>query len=239
MAPVVAQTQCPFAVKARFWEAPSFEPGLSVSQNVRASLGALTEFSRVAAERSLDAFVYRFPAEHVGMGLSGLSLLMRTFVECLMIHDPLHPRPFRRHDLRDVKWRLSFAGVDYFAPVFSPVYGRDHSRYTYGVTDSVFVLMQPNSSFHSRLGSRPHRIRDNIRTRFEKAGQPYPQGELEAHKFVLPHRDGDPPVEWYELDPPSLGGGPKERPQQRNGQSIAGKSEPHQARRSRKHHSWC
>ncbi|WP_329251640.1 YqcI/YcgG family protein [Streptomyces sp. NBC_01478] len=201
MAPIVAGTLCPFAVKARMRGAPAYDEGRSLRANLEASVPAFTCFTEDTRTEELDAFVYRFPRSAVGDDINRLARLVRTLVEVLLVHDPVDPRVPARRDILAARWRLSFAGVDYFAPVFSPVYGKEHSRYTYGVSDSVFVLMQPNSSFHTRLGSRATKIRGNIRSRFEEAGQPYPSTELEAHKFVLPLNPEDNPVNWYDLPP--------------------------------------
>ena len=201
VAPVVAGTQCPFAVKARLRSAPAYEENRSLRANLEASVDALKQFTETAQTERLDAFVYRFPQSVVGDDIGRLARLVRTLVEVLLGRDPVDPRRLVRRDILAPRWRLSFAGVDYFAPVFSPIYGKEHSRYTYGVSDSVFVLMQPNSSFHARLGTRSAKIRGNIRSRFAEAGQQYPSPELEAHKFVLPLNPEDGPVNWYDLPP--------------------------------------
>ncbi|WP_167391761.1 YqcI/YcgG family protein [Streptomyces humi] len=188
-------------MKARLRSAPAYDESRSLRANLEASVDALTCFTEDARTEALDAFVYRFPQSVVGDGVNRLARLVRTLVEVLFVRDPVDPRVPARRDILAPSWRLSFAGVDYFAPVFSPVYGKEHSRYTHGVSDSVFVLMQPNSSFHSRLGTRSAKIRGNIRARFAEAGRPYPSPELEAHKFVLPLDPEDKPVAWYDLPP--------------------------------------
>lgn len=201
MAPVVARTLCPFAVKARLRSAPAYNAAYSVRANLESSIDALTCFTEEAEREELDAFVYRFPVSVVGAEINQLARLVRTLVEVLLTHDPVAPRRFVSWETLAPQWRLSYAGVDYFAPVFSPIYRKGHSRYTYGVSDCVFVLMQPNSSFHARLGSRAGKIRKNIRARFADAGQAYSRFELEAQKFVLPLTMGDNPVNWYDLRP--------------------------------------
>lgn len=209
MRSILARTQCPFAAKARLWNAPALDRFRSVEENLRASLPALTRFTRVAEERRLDGFVYHFPVSYVGWSLEDLSRLVRVLVETLLEGDPVDPRPFRRAEVLDPRWRLTFSGVDYFAPVFAPIYGPWHSRFTYGATDGVFVLLQPNSSFHDHLGREPKRVREGIRRRFDQAGQAYPQYELEAHKFVLPCDAEDEPPRWYDLRLPARQRGPR------------------------------
>ncbi|MFI9503647.1 YqcI/YcgG family protein [Nocardia sp. NPDC052566] len=201
VAPVVARTLCPFAVKAQLSSAPPYDEACSLRANLAESLDALTRFTERAETEQLDAFVYRFPVSAVGAEIGQLARLVRTLVEVLLTNDPVAPRRFVYWDALVPQWRLSYAGVDYFAPVFSPIYRKDHSRHTHGVSDSVFVLMQPNSSFHARLGNRAAKIRRNIRSRFADAGQEYSRFELEAHRFVLPLSTGDDAVKWYDVPP--------------------------------------
>lgn len=199
LAPVIARTLCPFAVKARLHCGPEYDTTCSLRDNLENSLDALTRFTEKASLEELDAFVYRFPVSAIGAEVGQLARLMHTLVEILLTNDPVAPRRFVRWEAMVPQWRLSYAGVDYFAPVFSPIYRREHSRHTYGVSDCIFVLMQPNSSFHTRLGNRAGKIRNNIRSRFDEAGQAYSRFELEAHKFVLPLAVGDDPVKWYDI----------------------------------------
>ncbi|WP_181799607.1 YqcI/YcgG family protein [Kitasatospora acidiphila] len=235
LAPLIAGTQCPFAVRAQLRGAPEFNPRLSLRDNVEQSVAELVRFTRDAATELLDGFVLAFPVRYVGADLPDLGRLTRTLVEVLMAHDPVRPSRFHRAEVTGARWRLNFAGVDYFAPVFSPVYGSRHSRSTHGVTDTVFVLMQPDSSFHARLHPRGDRIRENIRSRFEQAECGYPLYQLEAHKFVLPHRVQDEPLRWYDIEIHEK----ERRTLPRHAQGTTRKSELHQVRRSRAHYSWC
>ncbi|MFF8233491.1 YqcI/YcgG family protein [Streptomyces caelestis] len=201
MQPVVEGTACPFAAKARLRSAPDFDPARSLAQNVADSVPLLVDFSARAEGEGLDGFVYRFPAERVGSTVEDLGRLLRVLLQTLARHDPQEPRELDKDTVLAPGWRFSFAGLDYFVPVFAPVYGKHHSRHTYGLTEDVFVLMQPNSSFHTRLGARRDLVLRNIRSRFAEAGQSYPVHGVEAHKFVLPPAVDDEPVPWYDGQP--------------------------------------
>ncbi|AUG78796.1 hypothetical protein CFP65_4029 [Kitasatospora sp. MMS16-BH015] len=200
MEPIVNGTLCPFATKARLRGAPCFDPLRTLRENLEDSVEPLLAFSRDAEREGLDGFLYRFPAAAVGTGVEELGELVRLLVDVLAEADPVCPAGRDRAEILGGKWRFRFAGIDYFLAVFSPVYGADHSRSTFGITDSVFLMMQPNSSFHARLGAQGRKTRAKIRAKFTDAHGGYPSYETEAFKFVLPLRHEDPPVEWYDAE---------------------------------------
>lgn len=197
--PIARRTYCPFATTAALWGASEYDLTVSTAENVRRSIEPLLRFSRAARRETLDGFVYAFPVEHFGNTAAELSALLRVVIGTLMEHDPRNPRTFNRDDVVRADWRFSFNGEDYFVPVFAPVYGQGHSRYTYEVSDTVFILLQPDSSFHSRLGADGGRIRKQIRQRFREGLQPYDtSNDIEAHRFLLPIEDGSPAPAWYD-----------------------------------------
>ncbi len=201
LGPIVNRTYCPFAATARLWGAPEYDSTRSVPENVRRSLDSLLRFTRAARREVLDGFVYAFPADEFGGGLAQLAALLRTVIGTLMEHDPCAPRTLDRNDVVRGDWRFSFNGEDYFAPVFAPLYGQDHSRYTYEISDTVFILLQPDSSFHARLGSHRGRIRKQIRQRFSDGFQPYDtSSDIEAHRFLLRPETGTSAPAWYDAD---------------------------------------
>ncbi|ONI75253.1 hypothetical protein ALI144C_41720 [Actinosynnema sp. ALI-1.44] len=197
--PVVNHTYCPFATVARLWGAPDHDSSLTVADNVRAALDGVLRFTRAAQREVLDGFVFAFPSDQFGGTLARLGRLLRTVLGTLMASDPREPRVLNRGDVVREGWRFSFDGEDYFVPVFAPLYGQDHSRYTYGVDDTVFILLQPDSSFHARLGRDSGQIRKQIRQRFSDGLQSYSgTGELEAHRFLPALGDGTPAPAWYD-----------------------------------------
>ncbi|WP_160311003.1 YqcI/YcgG family protein [Streptomyces sp. 150FB] len=196
---VVLRSNCPFAISAHTVAARPRREGEPLRDYFARSMDDVIAFSERAGKDSLDVLVYRMPAAEFGQDLTALGRLARTMVHTLMSADPRAPRPLDRPAVLRPDWRLSFAGVDYFMPVFAPLYPAEHSRHTFGVRDQVFLFLQPNESFHRRLGRRPRQVRQAIRHRFEAAGQPYDSGVLEAHKFVLPMNSGEPPIPWYDM----------------------------------------
>ncbi|MEU7756896.1 YqcI/YcgG family protein [Micromonospora sp. NPDC049101] len=197
--PLTAQTRCPFASGANLVAAPGYRGG-PIDDHLDRALADLTSFTGRAERDRLDAFVLRFPLTLVDAAdLRGLGRLTHSLVRALLRGDPSQPRAVDPDLVQQPRWRLSYAGMDYFMAVFAPLYGSHHSRYTFGIADQVFVLLQPDSSFHLRLGRDPSRVRKSIRKRFARAGQSYDTHLLEAHKFVLPLAHGDPPVRWYDM----------------------------------------
>ncbi|MGW7561654.1 YqcI/YcgG family protein [Streptomyces sp. NPDC054757] len=199
--PVARRTYCPFAAAANLWGAPEYDPSLSIAEHIRSSVGLLHHFSRAALRETMDGFIYSFPASEFGRDTAHLGSLLRTLIETLMQCDDAEARPFREEDLLDEKWRFSFDGEDYFVPVFAPLYGPGHNRFTYEVRDRVFILLQPNSSFHRRMGVKGREIRSQIRQRFRDGFQPYDNSkELEPGRFLQAEdiRTGSP--KWYRKD---------------------------------------
>lgn len=195
---IANRTYCPFAATARMWGATAYDPSVTPHENIRRSIDSLIRFTRVARRELLDAFVYAFPAERFGHDLGHLASLLRTLIGTLMANDPLDPRDFRSSEVTAREWRFRFCGEDYFVPVFAPIFPQNHSRYTYEISDTVFVLLQPNTSFHSRLEDNQQAVREQIRRRFSEGFQSYQTTrEIEAHRFLPPLDVDAPPPAWY------------------------------------------
>jgi hypothetical protein len=197
--PVVDQTRCPFASAAALTAARARHPSEPLARYLDRSVPDVISFAERAAADHLDALVYRFAAAEAGRTLPALGRLALALVTTLMAADPRGAQELDRDRVLAPDWRLSFAGADFFMPVFAPLYPVRHSRHAPPALGQVFVLLQPNASFHRKLGSRGKQVRASIRHRFAAAGQHYDSGLLEAHKFVLPLRAGDPPVRWYDM----------------------------------------
>lgn len=194
-------TYCPFAPAARLWGARDFDRGISLRENLVRSLDPLLSFTRAARWERLDGFVFSFPADLFGRNMDQLSVLLKTVLGFLSEHDPDNPRTLEREQVIASDWRFRFFGEDFFVPVFSPLYSHGHSRHTYDVQDTVFILMQPDSSFHFRMGDNKQQTRSQIKRRFMEGMQSYDTSELiEAHRFLLPTGEHDEPVRWYDAD---------------------------------------
>ncbi|MFD5539858.1 YqcI/YcgG family protein [Streptomyces sp. NPDC127079] len=198
---VQENTACPFAPPARLWGAPTYDATQSVRENLRNCLPILSSFTRVAQREVLDGFVFAFPVQVFGGDVADLSRLLKTFISFLMANDPAGPRTIVRDEVLSPDWHFSFAGEDYFVNVLSPRYGNDHTRYTHGVRDYVFVVLQPDASFHARIPTeRSEETRRNIREAFENIYQGYEHQNLEAHRFILPASHADTSVAWYDAE---------------------------------------
>ncbi|WP_344460940.1 YqcI/YcgG family protein [Kitasatospora kazusensis] len=192
---------CPFAENSRLWGAPSYESTQSIRENLRSSLPILASFTRVAQKEVLDGFLYAFPVGTFGDDIPSLCKLVKTFVAFLMANDPVGPRTLSRDQILSPEWHFSFDGEDYFVNVFSPCYANDHTRYTHGVRDWIFLILQPDSSFHYRIPpERFDATRRLIREKFDNIYQEYEHQKLEAHRFILPAAHSDPPIAWYDAE---------------------------------------
>lgn len=196
---VKEDSECPFAARSRLWGAPDYIPTESIRENLSSSLPFLASFARVAEREHLDGFLYAFPVGVFSSEIESLARLAKTVIAFLTANDPAGPRTFLPDEVTRQGWHFSFDGEDFFVNVFSPCYGHNHSRYTHGVKDWIFILLQPNSSFHFRipreqLDARRHQIRDA----FHNVYQGYEHKSLEAHRFVLPLNHSDDPVAWYD-----------------------------------------
>ncbi|WP_078661329.1 YqcI/YcgG family protein [Streptomyces sp. NRRL B-24484] len=193
------RSQCIFASQSRIWGAPTYVPTESLQENLSSSLPFLTSFVRVAQREHLDGFLFAFPVGVFLGDIPSLSRLIKTLVVFLMANDPAGPRPFSRDEATSEGWHFSFDNEDFFINVFSPCYGYTHSRYTHGINDWIFVLLQPNSSFHHKMPrDRASANIQQIRDAFQNVYQGYEHQNLEAHRFVLPENHADPPVAWYD-----------------------------------------
>jgi hypothetical protein len=192
------RTYCPFAASARIWGAPDVDPSVSLPAYLSGSVRAFRMFARAAAREMLDGFVYAFPARGGFRTQGELSALLYDVLRTLRDHDPGESRPeLCSAEVRDPRWRFSWGGEHYFVPVFAPLYRPGHSRYTYDVPDMVFVLLQPDSSFHSRLTGDKELVRGSVRRRFAEGLQPYATDALEAHKFLPPTSPGGAAPDWF------------------------------------------
>jgi hypothetical protein len=198
---VQENTACPFAPPARLWGAPNYDATQSVRENLRNALTMLASFTRVAQREVLDGFVFAFPVQIFGGDTTDLSRLLKTFISFLMANDPMGPRTIARDEILSPDWHFSFAGEDFFVNVLSPHYGNDHTRYTHGVRDHIFIVLQPDASFHARIPKeRFAETRRNIREAFDNISQGYEHQNLEAHRFILPASHSDTAVAWYDAE---------------------------------------
>ncbi len=198
--PLKNRSYCPFAGKARLWGAQPFQAHLSLAGNVRRSVDTIVEFARVARREELDGFVFAFPNACFGESMNSLSAMLETVLTTLKLNDPDSDADPRIVDVKSADWRFSFFKEDFFVPVFAPIYGQSHPRYTFEAEDQVFVLLQPNGSFHRRMTGDKAKLRKEIKSRFTEGLQPYGVDvRIEAERFLPPRNDEDAFPHWYEI----------------------------------------
>ncbi|GAB1694969.1 hypothetical protein [Krasilnikovia sp. M28-CT-15] len=201
--PIMRRTYCPFAATARLWGAPDYDPALSFTENMDASLPGLKVFSSMLQSDVLDGYVYAFPTEIVGgKDVAETARLFRAFMGHLIEHATgEEPRPFDRDTVTDERWRLWLYGEQFFVTVFAPCYPHGHSRYAYGNDEAVLIMLQPEESIHAAIPHDTYDARaDGIRQRFEEAFQAYHVADAEADRFLLPTQPGGEPVRWYDAE---------------------------------------
>jgi len=197
--PVKLHSYCPFARNAVLWGGTEFDPTWELEPYVRNAVAYLEWFTRAAAREPLDGYVIAFPSDRFGRSMHALSDLLYRVLSTLSSADPSTEVPLHVQPKESDDWRFNFAGEDYFVPVFAPIYGADHPRFTHGAEDSVFLLFQPNASFHRRLaGSEKPKMRAEIRQKFKEGYQAYGQvPTIEAERFLPKVSERCPGANWF------------------------------------------
>ena len=199
--PIQNETFCPFAKRARLWGAPTFDKRLTLEENLRESLTSLRIFIRVARREVLDGYVYGFPIDQHTHSIDEVRSITAQFVFFLLraCEDQSEEAVRSEIDGDPLKWRFKIFGEECFVNVFSPAYESTHSRFTYSSTDMMFIMLQPETSFHTHIPTAEFQTRrDAIRQKFDDEYQGYTLDDAEAHRFVLPLDHSDGPVRWYE-----------------------------------------
>jgi YqcI/YcgG family len=191
-------THCPFARAAKIWGAPPYRDSLTLDENLGTSLPLLIAFTCAAKSQTLDGFLFTFPVSIFGNDMASLCITVKRFIEFLMLNDPACPRSLHQEQVTETNWRFHFNAEDFFVNVFAPFYEPGHSRHTYSVKDTIFIMLQPEASFHRRIPKHLYQNkRDEIRNGFKNAipPQPYTLDDLEVHRFILPEHHDSPPVD--------------------------------------------
>lgn len=207
------KTVCPYARTARLWGAPPWDRDKSIDRNIREIAIPLSKFVYLQRWETLDGFVIGISDDRLVCDMKNLSATLKTILKLLNSSDKLKPNLFDR-EVRSSEWNFEFLGTRLFVTVFSPLYGRDSPRETYG-ENSTFIMFQPFQSFlHNKAirESEKKETRDvlvkkflhrfaNIRKEFSDAGKPYDcsimNETFQAPRFIKPLRLGDPEIEWW------------------------------------------
>jgi NTP pyrophosphatase (non-canonical NTP hydrolase) len=173
------RTPCPYAKEARLWGAPVWDEKRSLFRNVDSIFPFFLSFTKAARLESLDGFV-------VALGNV----------------DP-EPSPMHLTTIGDKGWQFAFNGLRLFISVFSPLYPRNHPRWSPKVT---FITFQPEQSFDfHQIGSTFPESAANkklIRDSFTHSGFWYPADvideRIEAAIYLLPRFSDDRDVLWWQ-----------------------------------------
>jgi hypothetical protein len=71
-------THCLFAAKSRIWSSPDWNPHLTLEENIKASVKALSRFVVTADIEHLDGFAYEIPDESYGSSPEILGATMKV-----------------------------------------------------------------------------------------------------------------------------------------------------------------
>ncbi len=190
---VSVRSACPFAGAANTWGAERIPPDASLELHIHNHRESISAFVRAARTEQLDAYVFALPAELFGPNFDTTS---ETLARVLTSLSPPSAGGGFSAAVEDDGWRFVIDDEPMFVPVFSPLYAHDHPRYTHRGTDLIFIVLQPDSSFHRQLSRGSGFSRAAIRQRFAARLQPYDSSAREADKY-LPLPTGCAVSPWY------------------------------------------
>lgn len=116
---------------------------------------------------------------------------MRRVLTAISNQDPALEYCMDQVDIIDKRgWVYRFNGHGIFVTCFAPCYPENHARYSFGIKESCFILLQPMFSFsiHDIGPDHPwdnskRTIRQRIRRIFEERGRRYYVPESRFCKF--------------------------------------------------------
>jgi hypothetical protein len=213
---VQMKTACPYAKAARLWGAPRWDRDQSIDENIRRIAVPLSRFVYLQKWETLDGFVVGVTDDRLVGDMKSLSRTLRMILKSLTLLDQFAPNLFDR-EVKSKDWYFEFLGIRMFLIVFSPLYGHDSPRETYG-EKSTFILFQPQQSFVQNKALRNDERNENrsilvgkfsqrfshIRARFADVGKPYDcpimMAPFQAPRFLKPFKLGEPEIEWWKDD---------------------------------------
>lgn len=207
--PVVMGTNCLFAKSSKLCGSKDWDPKLTLEENVKASLVALTAFLKVALSAHYDGFVFEICGEEYGRTVEEFGETVRRVLLTISDNDPNKANCMRKSYINQRGWCFQYARETIFVTTFAPCFPATHSRYNFGCSSS-FVLLQPEYSFawHDiepdtpvTQWDKPVTVRDKIRVEFKKHGRLYEIPETifypPALHIVRPLKITDPPIPWW------------------------------------------
>lgn len=202
---VQQRTECLFARQARLVTGHAWREAESFQSNLERQAAALASFTRTMEAQHHDGFCIELPAEY-GATVDTLAVTVNRVLRGLAALDPSRDDCFRE-PVETERWRFRFGGEIFFVVTFASCYGEDHARFTFGVDQTLILLLSDHAfSRYCPPGQEriPAFIRDRIRVAYAQAGRIYDMthvlSPIEAHRFVKPLRLRQPSVRWWEHD---------------------------------------
>lgn len=198
---VLQSTPCPFAKRSVIWHAPEVGE-IDSARAVETLRRTLRGFTRACRVERIDGYLLTLPAEY-GETLDELSRTTKRIVDLLARPTGTYRWNWSPGHRR---WHLRYDGHRYFVLTMAPCYPRQTSRHAFGA-DRTFILLQPDAAFDRAVRDEDYgliswEVRNSIRSKYEKNGQPYDaslsESPVEAHRFVKPLLQGQGPVRWWE-----------------------------------------
>jgi len=202
------RTRCPYAKEARLWGAPAWDDKYSLSRNIDSMFPFFLSFTKAARLESLDGFVVAVKKPKGGESMVALAAWFRQFLDALGHVDP-ELSPMRSAAIGEPGWQFAFNGLRLFISVFSPLYARNHPRWS---PKTTYVMFQPEQSFdlHEIGSSFPQSAtqKQSIRDAFTQSAFWYPANvideRVEAAIYLLPRFPDDYDVVWWQETNPQL-----------------------------------
>jgi hypothetical protein len=160
-------THCPFASdSAWIVSGPPLE-AVGSPGYLDAARAGLARTGREVADRGADGYVLRLP-EVAGDTIVAIRNSAFDVIRHLATGDPVG-----FHELEDPSWWMPFGADRYFVVAFGPCFPSNHTRYTFGETETLLVF-QHQQAFARRFPyGIPDAVRRQIKRRFAAAGRDY------------------------------------------------------------------
>jgi len=206
------KTECSFSKKSKVWGCCDWNDQLSLEENVHRSLKELQKGLNIGREIKLDGFVIEVKGKEYGDTIERFGETVRRVLTAVSDHDPGADYCMNSESIGRRGWRFLFDSHGIFVTSFAPCYPEDNARYSFGIQDSSFVLLQPQYSFSIHDIGEDHpwddsqtTMRQKIRQKFKNAGRLYfvPKARFYpmAPMIVPPLKMDEALLRWY-VKPP-------------------------------------
>lgn len=196
------RTDCLYARGAQLWGSPDWTPG-NFDAGIDRFAAVLVRLAAIPETERPDGAVLELREPERGASVEALAMTTRAVLGALTERDPTGDRCLDAQ-IEHPDWWFTFADQPFFLATFAPCYGRQSSRYAFGLPD-VYCLFQTRHSFVRRWAPGTERLPDDMRRRireaFARSDRHYDlaitTSPMEAHRYVKPDRLGVPPIRWW------------------------------------------